>query len=146
MSKADSAMSLFFEEYACSQAVLSVYCNLFNIDHDTAMKLAAGFAGGMRRGETCGAVTGAYMVLGLNCKNENPETPDARIRVYEDVCEFSKKFEEINGSLNCNALLCCDISTEEGMQKAKEEKLFQTICPRLVKSSIELLEPIIEKH
>ena len=145
MDRINNAVNKFNQGYACSQAILSEYCELFNMDIETALKLAAGFAGGMRFGRTCGAVTGAFMVLGLKYSSKNCEKPDSRLNVYNAVCEFSKSFEEMYGSSNCETLIGCNIGTTEGMRKAKEENLFYTLCPKFIKGSAELLEYMINK-
>ncbi|MDO9565711.1 MAG: hypothetical protein Q7J15_03095 [Candidatus Desulfaltia sp.] len=48
MSRISNVVDNFLEEYACSQAILSEYCELFNLNRDTAIKITAGFSGGMR--------------------------------------------------------------------------------------------------
>jgi C_GCAxxG_C_C family probable redox protein len=146
MSRINNAVNKFLEGYACSQAILSEYCDLFDLNHETALKLAAGFAGGMRMGGTCGAVTGSYMVLGLKFSDQNCEKAEGRKNAYKAVGEFTEKFEEINGSVNCKDLLDCDISTPEGMQVAKEKHLFQTVCPKFIKASADILETMFEKR
>ena len=66
MSRVEQAVSCFQGGFNCSQAVLSTYAQDFGLDREAALKLAAGFGGGMgRMAGTCGAVTGAFMVLGL---------------------------------------------------------------------------------
>ena len=40
------------------------------------MHMAAAFAGGMFRGETCGAVTGALMAIGLACGGDGQRTEE----------------------------------------------------------------------
>jgi C_GCAxxG_C_C family probable redox protein len=58
--------NLFDEGYACSQSVLLVFANQFNLDERTAKLISSTFAGGMGRlRQKCGAVTGGFMVLGL---------------------------------------------------------------------------------
>jgi hypothetical protein len=47
-----------------------VYGRRFGLDRDVAMRIASGFAAGMRMAETCGAITGAIMVLGLRHATE----------------------------------------------------------------------------
>jgi C_GCAxxG_C_C family probable redox protein len=145
VDRINNAVDKFHKEYACSQAILSEYCELFNLDIEPALKIAAGFAGGMHFGKTCGAVTGAYMVLGLNFCGPNCEKPEGRKNVYDAICEFTKRFEEIHGSTSCEVLIGCNISTADGMRKAKEEKSFQTICPKFVQNSAELLEIMLKK-
>lgn len=66
MKKPDQAAALFEEGFACSQAVLATFCERFGLDRHIGLKLAEGFSGGIgRQGLTCGAVTGALMVIGL---------------------------------------------------------------------------------
>lgn len=134
MDRIGNAVDKFNQGYACSQAILTEYCELFDLDNETALKLAAGFAAGMRNGRTCGAVTGAFMVLGLKFGDQNCVTADGRKKVYDAVVEFTKSFEQIHGSTDCEELLGCNVVTAEGMRKAKEENLFYTICPKLIKS------------
>lgn len=65
MSKIEEVINTFNSGYNCSQTVISVFCKGIDIDRETALKISSGFGGGMRKGEVCGAVTGAIMVLGL---------------------------------------------------------------------------------
>jgi C_GCAxxG_C_C family probable redox protein len=145
MNRIYNAVNKFSDEYACSQAILTEYCERFGLDYHIALKLASGFAGGMRMGKTCGAVTGAYMVLGLNFGDSNCEKMEGRKDVYKAVCDFTKLFIEIHGSVECADLLGHDISTTEGMQVVKDLRIFQTICPNFVKTAANLLEQLIDK-
>lgn len=63
--------------YNCAQAVLIPFAEAAGMDHETAYRLAANFASGMKRGSTCGAITGGLMALGLY----GLETP-ADIQLY----------------------------------------------------------------
>ena len=124
----ETALSRFAEGFNCSQAVLSAYAE--GMDEETALKIASGFGGGMgRMAETCGAVTGAMMVLGLKFGAVSPDR-EAKERGYAKVKEFADRFKARNGSLVCRDLLGCDISTPEGHQIAKEKSLFTTVCPK----------------
>lgn len=145
MNRILSAADKFLDEYTCSQAILSQYCERYGLDYKIALKLASGFAGGMRMGKTCGAVTGACMVLGLNFGGLNCNKMDGRKRVYRAVREFTREFMEIYGSVDCADLIGHDLSTSQGIQTVKEQNLFQTICPEFVKTSVRILEQLIEK-
>ena len=94
MSRITKAVNKFLDGYACSQAILLEYCDLFNLDHETALKLATGFGGGMCMGKTCGAVTGSYMVPGLRFGDMNCVNKEGRQKVYKAVNAFtdSSKF------------------------------------------------------
>jgi C_GCAxxG_C_C family probable redox protein len=140
MSKTALATQLFREGCACSQAVLAAYSEELGLPKQTAMKVAAGFAGGMRMGETCGAVTGAFMVLGLRHASENCEKAAGRAEVYTHVLEFTRRFQEKNGTIICRELLGCDISTPAGMQQAQAQNLFKTRCVKFVEDAAAILD------
>ena len=140
MSDAEKAEDLFRSGCACSQAVLSAYGPRFGLGEGQALRVAAGFAGGMKMAETCGAVTGGLMVLGLALCDENCQAAEGRKRVYEAVASFSNEFRARHGSLLCRELLGCDTSTPDGAARAKEQGLFKSKCPGLVRSAAEMVE------
>jgi len=143
MSRVEEAVSWFCRGAACSQVILGTYGPLVGLPREPAMKLASGFAGGMRLAQTCGAVTGAFMVLGLKLAGPNCDQRDGRNNVYAAIRQFAAKFQQRNHSVVCKDLLGCDISTPEGMQKATTEGLFRTICPNLVQAAAEILEDML---
>ena len=143
MSKVDEAVECFCGGAACSQAIVGTYGPDYGLTREQAMKLASGFAGGMRLAETCGAVTGAFMVLGLRCAGDNCDKRDGRDDVYVALADFMERFKQRNNSLVCKELLGCDISTPTGAQKATREGLFRSICPSLVKDAAEILEEML---
>lgn len=51
--------------YNCCQAVLVTFADRLGLTPEQANALGAHFGSGMRHGSTCGAVSGALMVLGL---------------------------------------------------------------------------------
>ena len=70
MTNVEDALSLFKNGFRCSQAILSTYGLQFGLDQELALKLASPFGGGMGSlGNTCGAVTGAILVIGLKYGN-----------------------------------------------------------------------------
>ena len=140
MSKVAMASQLFQEGYACSQAILVAYGDSPGLARETAMQIASGFASGMRLGETCGAVTGAFLVLGLRHASENCDKAAGRADVYARVVEYAKRFQRQNGSIVCRELLGCDISTPEGMKQAQERNLFKTTCVKMVEDAAAILE------
>ncbi len=93
----------------------------------------------MGLGGICGAVTGAFMLLGFMVAEETEER-QTRYRAYDLVREFVRQFEERHGTLVCKELLGgVDPSTEAGRQEAAERGLFQTVCPAFVRTAAEIL-------
>lgn len=97
--------------------------------------------GGM--GETCGAVTGAFMVMGLKHGGIKAEDDETREKADSLVREFVAEFKSRNGSILCRELLGYDISTEEGREAARAEGLHQTRCTKFVRDAAEIVEQIL---
>ncbi len=144
MTKVEKAISSFKEDLNCAQSVLSTFSTQYGLDLDTALKLATGFGGGMGRlGNTCGAVTGAFMVIGLkNGMGTNKDT-DAKEKTYQLIRTFSERFQDIHGALFCKELLGCDINTPEGKENFTQNDFFEKKCLQYVKNAVEILEKIL---
>jgi len=141
--RAEKAVACFKEGFSCSQAVLSAFADEFGLDRDLALKVSAGFGAGMgRMAQTCGAVTGAIMVLGLRHGATVGQDRKAKENTYTVVREFVKRFTLLNGSAVCKDLLGCDISTPEGFQRAREKDLMGTRCTKFVRDAVEILEQL----
>lgn len=138
MSEINESVELFENGYVCSQAVFAAFSPNLGLDKQLALKIGACFGSGMRKGEVCGACTGALMVLGLKY-GENKEKSN-------ETCEaFLDEFKKENGSYICNDLLGCDISTPEGVKSAVENNLFKEFCPKMVESASKILKGIINE-
>jgi C_GCAxxG_C_C family probable redox protein len=140
MNRADSAAeSMAAGKVNCAQAVLTAFCEELGLDRNLALKMAQGFGGGMgRSGETCGAVTGAYMVLGLRYSRDN--SPESKEKMYQIIKDFAQKFKQKNRSILCKQLLGYDVSKQEELAIIKDKGLFAKLCPDFVRSSVEILE------
>jgi C_GCAxxG_C_C family probable redox protein len=92
----------------------------------------------MGLGKECGAVTGAFMVIGLSIRQPKDEK-DARFKAYDFVKRFKNRFEARHGTVMCRDLLGVDVGTSEGHEKAVKEKLYRTLCPDFVKTAAEVL-------
>ncbi|MGM9522455.1 MAG: C-GCAxxG-C-C family protein [Oscillospiraceae bacterium] len=110
--------------YNCTQSVLIPFAKEAGLTEEQAYALGSNFGSGMRRGATCGAVTGALMVLGLLGYGE------AESRA------LMRSFQEQEGDLNCAQLLA--IRKEKGIDK-------KTHCDNMVFAAVTLVEQLIQK-
>lgn len=128
---------------SCSEAVLAAYSRPLGLDRDLAIRIASGFGGGMGlRGDTCGAVTAAYMVLGLMFGTSDLTDGYKRQKTYLMVDEFAERFIERQGALNCREL--CpghDMSTPEGAQTLREGGRPQL----MIRTAMEILQDLIRE-
>jgi C_GCAxxG_C_C family probable redox protein len=143
MSRADEAVDCFCRGAACSQAIVGAYGPAVGLPREQGIRLASGFAGGMRLAQTCGAVTGAFMILGLRHAGTNCDQRDGRENVYAAIREFTARFQQRNHTVVCKELLGCDISTPQGAQQALKEGLYRCVCPKLVRDAAEILEEML---
>ncbi|MBM3190385.1 MAG: C_GCAxxG_C_C family protein [Chloroflexi bacterium] len=144
MNEAERAVSCFAQGGNCAQAVLCAYAPHFGLAPEMAMRLAAPFGGGMARlGETCGAVTGALMVIGLQLGNATAEDQESKERTYQLVREFVQRFAARHGSVKCRELLGCDLSTPEGLQQAREQGLSTKLCRGFVRDSAQIVAELL---
>lgn len=144
-TKEEKAIRKFRAGLNCAQAVLTSYSDVLGFDDALALNISSGFGGGMGRlQETCGAVTGSYMVLGINNGKKYSENVQKKEVTYKMIQRFSEKFKTINGSTDCRSLLKCDLRTEEGHRFAVENNLFGTTCEKCISDSIRIIDEILE--
>ena len=140
----DQALVHFEEGFNCSQSVFLAFAPTLGLDRETALRVAAPFGGGMgRTGETCGAVSGALMAIGLKYAQPDPDDKQPKEKTYELAKEFLNRFgARNNGCVKCRELLGCEIDTPEGQQRAREQGLFETLCPKFVSDAAEIVDQL----
>ncbi len=144
MDKVELAASMLKEGFSCSQSVLGAYSEEFGLERQTALRIATAFGGGMgRMGETCGAVTGAFMVIGLKHGRTTAKDTESRERTYSLVKEFVQRFKSLNGSILCRELIGYDLSTPEGLKAAREKGVLAALCPKYVRDATRIVETLL---
>ena len=92
--------------------------------------------------KTCGAVTGALMVIGLKHGHSMNNDLKQKEIMREKTSEFKRLFAEKYES-SCRELLGHDISKEDEMEQVLEQGLLFDFCPCVVRDIIEILEKMI---
>ena len=139
------AAETFQSGYNCSQSVLSVFAEDFGLTKDCCLRLASPFGSGIARmQETCGAVTGALMVIGLKYgKGEHGLEAD-KANAYKVSQLIIAKFKVRHLSINCLELLDnLDINTPEGMAEIQKRELFRCNCSKYVQDAVEIVESLL---
>ena len=129
----------------CAQTVLTLMSEELGISPELAQKIASGFSGGMYTGDTCGAVTGSIMALGLKYGFGMPVSQDDKDICREKILEFKRRFSEKCGSCICREILGADLSTPEGMAKIQVEDMFAVKCPQIVAEAVTVLEEMFDE-
>jgi C_GCAxxG_C_C family probable redox protein len=136
MEKRDEAVALFRSGFNCAQAILCTYGAEGGLTSRQGLELASGFGGGMRRGATCGAVTGAIMALGLRAGFHDATDAAGKARIGAAVTELCRRFESQHRSIICRDLLGCD------PDEARARGLLQSVCPVFVGSAGRILDEL----
>lgn len=141
----DKVLEAFEQGYDCCQVVFHYWAEKLGMDGELAYKISTGFGAGMLQGETCGAVIGAYMALGLKygCSETGREGEEQKVASIIKNVQFREKLLEKYPSTMCRELLGADFSSREGMKIIKEKQLMTTFCPQLVADIIDILEEIM---
>ena len=144
MAKAEDAVALFQQGFTCSQALLSVFAQDFGLDRDMALRILQGFGAGIAyTDDTCGAVSGAIMVIGLRYGRIRADDIVAKEKTYAVVREFLREFKKRNGSVDCTGLLGYDLSDPQQVAEVKKNKVVMARCPAFVRDAVKLVEILV---
>jgi len=142
---AETAEKRFIEGFSCSQSVFSAFAEAEGMDLETALRIASSFGAGMARmGNTCGALTGGMMVLGLKYGRTVADDSEAKEKNYRLVHEFVERFNERFEHSMCRDLLGFDPGSPEASQRFKDDPELEKRCSGFVREASEILERIIE--
>jgi len=133
----------FRQGFDCGQVVFATVADNLGIDETLAYKLAAGLGGGMFRGETCGAVIGAILAIGMKYGHHEADTFTIKSQNMAKVLEFQHKFMEKYPSTVCRELLGYDVGKPDEMAIILEQNLLLEFCPKVTAYAIDILETIL---
>lgn len=141
MERSEHAKELFLNGNNCAQSVLLAFADDLGYSKELALKIAAGFGGGMGKEQgTCGAVTGAIMVLGILKGEKASDNDELKLKSYGAVKELIRKFSDDFQSTSCRELTDCDFGSDSGNEKFKNEAVMEKVCAPCVKRAVEIVE------
>lgn len=131
--RAEQALRLHDKGYNCAQAVVCAYCDRFGLDEETAYKMAEGFGLGMGLMDTCGALTGAFMLAGLRGSKGTAHPGETKGQTYKTTKMLAAAFREKNGTYLCREL--------KGVADGKVRRS----CPGCIEDACMLVEQYLTK-
>ena len=145
MTRKEKARNLFLNGANCSQAVIAAFSDITGLDEESSLLISSSFGGGMGHlGEVCGALSGAFMVVGLmfgygkNCSAEEKNSHYALIR------EMGEAFKKEYGTYLCRDLLKGLGEKKYPLpQKENIENYKARPCLIFVEKAVDILEEII---
>ena len=106
MNHVEKARELFLKGYNCAQAVFVAFSDVTGISEEQAFLVSTSFGGGMgHSGETCGAVTGMYMAVGMILGYTDPANAEAKQKHYALIKKLSDDFKAEFSEVRCPELL-----------------------------------------
>ena len=112
--RVERAVDNFMQGYGCCQSVVAAFADLYGMDKQTALRVSAGFGGGVGRMRMmCGAVSGIVMLVGLDCGQTEGSDREGKSACYKVVQELLNLSKQENGSL-----ICAEILGLKGNEKA----------------------------
>ncbi len=124
------AVANFMEKrYNCCQSVVCTYAGRYGAGEKDVFRMTEGFGLGMGGlMDTCGAVTGMFLVIGLYNSAGDMEDPlRTKMDTYEKIRKAAALFREKKGSVYCRDLL-----TQKGPQPLP-------CCAECVETALEVL-------
>ena len=118
------------------------------VDYQTAVKISAGFSGGMMLGSVCGAVTGGIMAIGVKHGGLDRAV---QIKTAGIVRQFADRFKAKHGSINCPDLIGVDLGKIDlanpeaiaaAYQAAQKNKAFAK-CSEFVKDAATIVTELL---
>ena len=141
MTRVNEVLRLFSNGHNCAQSLLAIYGHDLGLDYSTAVGIAQTFGGGIvNSGATCGAVTGALMLIGLKHGAGDVKDRAKNSKTSQLALKFIKEFEDRNSTTMCSELLGYKISVDNS---AEQNRIIDEKCPKFVKDAAEILEQLL---
>ena len=127
----------FRRGYNCAQSVMLTFADIYGLSEELALRVSASFGAGMGRMRmTCGAVSGMFLLAGLENGSVIAGDLVGRGRNYESVRELAEKFKVETGSIICAELLGlkpAQIKEESSRPSARTADYYRKRpCPKMV--------------
>lgn len=87
--------------FNCAQAVFCALSEYTGLDEKTALAVSAGFGGGVRCGEICGALSGAVMALGMAFPFNDCDDIEAKQKIADLTRRFIAEFKDEYSRVRC---------------------------------------------
>ena len=138
----EEIQSMYREGYDCAQCIIHAFKDKLGVDEGLVMKASTCMSMGLLQGSVCGAVLGAFIIIGVKYGSTSPDLGSkglALIKREQFMMEFRKKY---NG-LTCPELTGFDVRDSEENTKAFAAGIYDDFCPHLCLDVINILESIL---
>lgn len=132
-NKLKKAMEAYESGHTCSQAVFMAYIDEMNMDKEVGYRIMEGFGGGCGGlQEVCGALSGAFAVVGYYFSDGEIEGGKSKKDTYKKIREVAEMFKNEYRGITCRDVL-----------HGEKPKALQ--CRTKIKDTILILENILQE-
>ncbi len=145
----ERAVENFKKGYNCTQSVVEAFADIYGVDHDLALRMAASFGGGIGRMRlTCGTACGMFMLAGLETGVTDPADRMGKGANYAVVQQLAEEFKSVNGSLTCADLLGLNRNapTPSTPDARTPEYYKKRPCPEIVRTAATIYARFLESR
>ena len=128
----------------CSQCVLTYFTEKMGLNEDFVLRLSSGLGMGANHGDSCGAVTGAIVALGLTHGFTQGSESWAEGGIEEITNAMEKEFIKRNGSVLCRDLLSGGYDAGEDNPSYPDGVNPWENCAKYCADAVELAEAYID--
>ena len=141
---------LLLESGNCAQTSFAILSKEYDLKGEQILKALTPFPGIALRGETCGAVVGSLMALGLVYGRDDLTNFRRYLGSLPPARRFCARFEEENGSTACSSILAEKLGQSYDLADRVEAVKYASsggpeACAKVVLSAVEIASEGIEK-
>ncbi len=138
----EEILRLYDQGYDCAQCIIRAFEGSLNADPETVMKCTSLMSMGLLEGSICGALLGAFTVIGLKYGNSSPSLADKGMAIIKRE-QFMTEFRKLYKGTTCPELTGFDVRIDEENLKAYKSGIYTEFCPRLCMNVVNILEKIL---
>lgn len=140
----EQALALLTRGCPCSETILGAYGPSLGLSRGEAFELGLHLARKVNMCETCGAVTGAFIILGKCQPAQVPDKGASEKQLAASLREFATQFEARHGTTTCRKFLI-QSARKRNPSAVRNGTIIPGLCPRLVRDAGEILEQMLDK-
>ena len=144
----EKAHQILLQSGNCAQTSFFVLREQFDLDDGKILRALTPFPGVALRGETCGAVIGSLMALGLVFGRDNIDDMPGYLRSLPPARKFCRQFEKEHSSTMCGAILETKLGKRYNLANPMESAMYLSSggpekCAEVVASAVRIAAEIM---
>ncbi len=150
IERAQKVKQLLTRSGNCAQTSFAVLQDEFNLDGKQILRALTPFPGIALRGETCGAVIGCLMAIGLVYGRENLDDWKEYLASLPPSRRFCRQFESQNGSTACSAILEAKLGRKFNLADREEAMQYAAsggpkVCEEIIVGAVQIAAEVISR-